>query len=315
MKTLDTRKGNMIRRGRHILGAVSLLAGALLAPAACGDETDVVQGSAVAFGTSSQALLAADLLSVNGKYTSCIDHADDDPWSLAIAGGAPLANAALVVVKDDTDCELTLVSLVTNIDDVDETMGSTPSIPLGTDFAVAASSFDVPIAFVANAALSSTDFAANFVLTILYSDDPATSGGNTGSSWVLVSGSASATSVDAPDYGVAIDLVITTNAEDVVQSATGDVDLTEGAVEGQTYVVVLGGGLVEYSAIDAAFVTALGALDVEPLPAAPIAIPASDFALGALDLTASPVRTLIIANTVEGVRAYQTFQITFNPAT
>ena len=71
--------------------------------------------------------------------------------------------------------------------------------------------------------------------------------------------------------------------------------------------MVAAAGLTSYAAIDAAYIA--GA-DVALTGSVPI----GDFSLVASDLTASQVRTLIVAAISNGVNSYQVFQITFSPA-
>jgi hypothetical protein len=117
-----------------------------------------------------------------------------------------------------------------------------------------------------------------------------------------------AQSVLAPDYLLSAGgLLVLTGIDGVVSSATGEAVLTAGGVTGQGYVVVEAGGLDTYAEIDAAFAAGTKhALVLE--------IPAADFTLVGTDLTATQVRTLIIANTQDGVASYEAFAITFRPA-
>ena len=118
-----------------------------------------------------------------------------------------------------------------------------------------------------------------------------------------------AQSVPAPDYLLSVSgLRVLTGVDGIVSSATGEAVLTAGGVTGKWYVVVEAGGLDWYAAIDAAF--AAGADH-----ALVLAIPAADFMLVGADLTATQVRTLIVANTRDGIASYQAFTITFHPAT
>ena len=79
-------------------------------------------------------------------------------------------------------------------------------------------------------------------------------------------------------------------------------------MDGQDYIVVAGAVGGTYAELDAAFAGGTTSALV-------LAIPAADFALVGTDLTANQVRTLIIANTQDGVASYEAFTITFHPAT
>ena len=119
---------------------------------------------------------------------------------------------------------------------------------------------------------------------------------------------ATSSAVPAPDYLLAVGgLIVRTDANDIVQSATGAAALTAGGVSGQRRVVVDAAGLRTYAELDGAYVAGAEA-------ALTTSIAAVDFALVGADLSATQVRTLIIANIAGGVRSYQAFQITFHPA-
>jgi hypothetical protein len=121
---------------------------------------------------------------------------------------------------------------------------------------------------------------------------------------VVVHSAAGSQLVAAPDYTLTVaGIVLMTDVDDVVQTATGTADLTAGLETGQTYVVVNAAGLFTYAAINVAYLTSSAALT--------LAVPVGDFALLGTDLTGTQVRTLIVANTSKGVRSYQAFQVTF----
>lgn len=293
-------------RAKH-LGSVAAILVGLLAQSACTNE-EVLQATAIAFDRTTGALSALELTSVNGTYgTGCRNHASTS-WSIEIAAGAILDNAPLSVVLNDDDCVLTLTSLHTDVAGPSGIITAAPAIVLATTYAAAASSFGE---FYANAKLDSDLFATDFVLTVLFSDDPALATASSTASLVEVLATAvTSGEVVAPDYTLDVSgLAVLTDAGDVVQSVTGTADLTEVLVTGQLYAVVEAAGLYTYAAIDAAFIAATQT-------ALTLTIPAADFTLVAADLTAgTTVRTLIVANTsTDGVASYQAFEITFHPA-
>jgi hypothetical protein len=117
-----------------------------------------------------------------------------------------------------------------------------------------------------------------------------------------------AESVPAPDYELSVaGIIVLTDAHNIVQSASGAVTLTAGTVTGQRYVVVEAAGLSTYAEMDGAY---LAGAD-EAITAG---IEAGRFALVGADLSIAQIRTLIIANISNGVRSYQSFEITFHPA-
>jgi hypothetical protein len=266
-----------------------------------GEET--VQAEALATNHTTQALTSGELDSVNGTYTGCTNRTGS--WSLEIAGGAALDNPVLSVILNDTACGLSMTELHTTAGVIAADPGP---LALTTSYAGAPPSFAVPIEFYANARLSAVDFAGDFVLSILYSDDPSLAAASNTASFQVAQSSATAQAVPAPDYTIdAAGLVLLTDVNNIIQSATGGADLIDGAVLGQTYVVVNAQGLSTYADLDSAY---LGGT-----PAAVTAtIPAVDFALVGSDLTTAQVRTLIIANISSGVASYEAFAITFNAA-
>jgi hypothetical protein len=148
------------------LGVVVALAGALLMPPGCHRET-AVQGSARVVDRTTRALSSGALLSVNGTYgAGCQDRAG--AWSVAVDGAAVLDHAALTVLTNDVACALTLTELHTT----SGLLAATPTLPLATSYPAAPAVFGSPVAFYASAKLSAVTFAADFVLTLLYSDDP-----------------------------------------------------------------------------------------------------------------------------------------------
>lgn len=263
-----------------------------------------VSGSIEAIDKREGTLLAADLESANGTYgAGCTDRTGS--WSVEIEIGATLDHDPLSVVLNDDGCVLTLTELRTT----SGVLAATPSISLGTSYKMSPSAFDDPAVYYANAKLDSVSFASDFVLTLLYSDNPDLATDDNTATFEVVEASAVGDSVSAPDYMIDPDgLNIIVDTDQIVVSATGSVGLTAGAVTGQNYVVVDAVGLDTYAELDAAFTgdtpAALGA-----------SIPAAKFNLVGEDLDVATKRTLIIANTEFGVASYQAFEITFHPAT
>jgi hypothetical protein len=298
-----------IANARH-LGSILTLVAALLTQVACmGAEDADAQGSAVALDRTTLALTTLELGSVNGTYgAGCRNHVGAS-WSLEIALGAPLDNDPLSVVLNDADCALTLTSLHTDVAGPAGIMMAVPPLDLSTTYAAAASSFGE---FYANAKLSSALFADDFVLTVLFSDDPAlATAANTASLASVLATAVTSGAVAAPDYTLDVDgLAVLTDAGDIVQSVSGTAALTEVLVAGQEYVVVAAAGLFTYAAIDAAYLAGTPAAITPTIPAAAFTL------VGATLTGGTTVRTLIVANTNagDGVASYQAFEVTFYPA-
>ncbi len=220
-----------------------------------------------------------------------------------------LDNPALSVVINDTDCVLFVTALRN-----DTLFSTSDSIQLDTSYRATAARFtngsDGSVLY-ANAELDAKTFAADFNVVVLYSNDPSLASGSNGAHYGTVESSATAGAVPAPDYDLDLSgIVVTTDVNNIVLTATGSATLfTDIGPAGQTYVVVSGGGLTAYGDIDAAYLSA-----TTPTAIGDGTIAASVFGLADSDLTTPQVDTLIIANTVAGVRSYQVFEITFNNA-
>ncbi len=287
----------------YSLSTIGALVCSLFVLPACGGE-ETVQAEAQAINRMTQALTIGELQSVNGTYTGCTNRTG--AWSLKIASGATLDNPVLSVLLNDAACVLSMTELHTTAGIIAADPGP---LLLTTSYTPTPPSFGLPIEFYANARLSAVDFAGDFVLSILYSDNPrVASASNTASFQEVVQASATAEAVPAPDYTIDVaGFFLVTDVNNIVQSATGGATLIDGTVLGQTYVVVNAQGLSTYAELDAAYRGGTPA-------AVTSTIAAGNFALVGSDLTATQVRTLIIANISSGVASYQAFAITFNPA-
>lgn len=282
--------------------SVSLLGLALLLPG-CADDDSSVSGQVETIDKRSGTLLSADLESANGTYgAGCTNRTGS--WSVGIEIGAVLDHTALSVVANNDACVLTLTELRTT----DGALTATPSITLTTSYKVTPSEFDDPVAFYGNAKMDSVSFASDFLITILYADDPDSATDDNTAEFEVTQASAEGDSVSAPNYTIDPDaLDVLADADQVVVSATGGVALTAGSVAGQTYVVADATGLDTYPELDAAYLAGTPA-------AIGASVPASAFTLSGEDLDTLPKRTLILANIESGVASYQAFEITFHPA-
>jgi hypothetical protein len=166
--------------------------------------------------------------------------------------------------------------------------------------------------FYANAKLSATGYGADFVISLLYSDDPSNASGAAVATLQAEVATATAASVPAPNYTISLaGIAIATDVNDVIYSQSGTASLTAGSQVGQTYIVSSASGLTTYAAIDAAY---LAGGTPKTIAAT---IPISDFGLvtNTTDLTGNTtVRSIIIANTVSGIRSYERIAVTFNAA-
>jgi hypothetical protein len=283
---------------------------------ASGAHNGTVSGHAEALDHSSHPLTIGGLLSVNGTYGAGCTNRASGSWSMEIASGATLDNAPLSVVQGNTGCTLTVTDLVTDAG----TRHATPAIGLTTSYQGTASSFAIagsnPIEFYANAKLSSVSFAADFMLTIEFSDDAAGATGSNTANFTSQSATATASAVPAPDYTIDLTgIVLQSDNADTVLSASGNAALANGAVRGQTYVVADGSIDTSFAAIDEAYTGGTPQTLVGSDAGPDMLIAVAAFSLVGTDLTSNQQRSLIVANTQDGVRGYEVFRITFHPAT
>jgi len=145
---------------------IHCVAGACVAIGASGCGNSVEQDQVVVVDTRSQALSALDVLSINGDYSGC--HGRTGSWSVALDSGAVLDHTALSVILNDVGCVLSLTELHTAVAGLD---AISPPLVLGLSFAPTASA--IPDSTDVNARLDRVDFAADFVITVVFSDDPA----------------------------------------------------------------------------------------------------------------------------------------------
>ncbi len=156
----------LLQRTPSSLGAV-IAAVALVALTGCPREA--ARGSTATFDRTAQALLSSELLSINGTYgLGCVDRSGG--WSIEVADGAVLDYPSLSVALKNTGCALTLTEQRTT----DGLVEATTPMLLTASYAATATAFGDPVAFYANAKLSSTSFDGDFVVTLRYSDDPHT---------------------------------------------------------------------------------------------------------------------------------------------
>jgi hypothetical protein len=274
---------------------------------------DSVNPHGVVIDRSTHALTSGDLQFVNGTFTNCTSRSGS--WSLSLGGGATMDHPALSVVKNDTACELTLTSLVAGDSQSPVEYFATPEIAMDGSFKSSASRFAIttgsgdPVIFYANAKLSAVSFAADFDMTIKYSDDPSAASGSNTAGFAVSTASAIAESVPAPDYTVTMTTMsLETDAAKIVQdSVTGYAQLNAGSAAGQTWIVTDTLATSSYADVDGAYLAGTPAA----MPALN-RIPAAAFDLVGVDLSTPATRFLVIANTSDGVRSYEVVTITFN---
>lgn len=287
-----------------------VLACAATAVAGCAGDEEAVHPSVQIVARSSSALTSSAISAINGSYTNCLERSGS--WSLHVSGNDPLDHDPLTVIMNDSNCQLAITEIVASGHFVPN-----QALALTTTYAPSAASFAPsgggPVAFLANGKLDVGGFGSNFQISILYSDDLASSNvGDVGSSWATVEGSTQTILVPAPDYTINMvsgGFSFKSDALKVVQATSGNVVLTAGTTTGSAYVVDNGtlSNVPTYASVAAAYQLgsehALGGGNPQ--------VPAAHFNLNGVNLTSPVVRTLIVSRTVNGVKAYQLFKITF----
>ncbi len=292
----------ILKNVRAFVGVSSVLAlaaSSFACSAHGGDE--LVQARVETVDRTHQALSTGALKWANGTYGAACQSHRGESWSARISGTDPMDNQALSVVKNDTACVLTLTSLV-----ADAAYLAAPSIDMTDTYADAGSSFAVQdgnIAFYANAELSSTSFASDFTMTILFSDDLRSVSPSVTATYASVSGSASESQVPSPQYSLDFSgITLQTDIAGNVEAATGSVAVTALGQTGESYVINNNQSLGStFADVDAAY------------SASSPATLGATIGMGAFGLTQlSSVRNLIISHTESGVTSYEVIRITFN---
>jgi len=298
----------MSTRNRTAATIAAMTAACVTGCSSSQSSPDVVKPQVVVVDRSTHSLTSGSLLAIDGTYgAGCTQRSG--AWSIAIQPGATLDNPALSVVRNNTGCVLTLTGLV-----ADALYTGTPSIAMTDAYQTSASAFASgggAVAFYANAKLDSLGFATDFVVTVLFSDNSSrATGGNTATATTSQS-SATSQQVQAPNYTIdASSIAVATDNANIVQTATGLAQLTDGTATGEAYVVDLGTLPLSptYAEVDAAYLagTAVAITGADP------SIDAASFDLVGLDLSTPQVRTVIVSHTESGVRSYELLVVTFN---
>lgn len=304
----------MFKRSRADLSrmvGIAVMAGLGACASACDDAGDAgptVDPIVVVTDRTTASTLGA-LSAAHGSYGSaCIGRSGD--WSVAVDPRATLLHPPLSVAMGNEACVLTLNSLTTDRD-----YGAAVPIAMTAEDRKENVAFealpDAPI-FCGNAHLAPIAFDRNFVISLLAVDVGALGLCVQPPGADVVTSTALADSVPAPNYLLDLSsLQVATDDRDVVQTATGAAELTAGSVIGQDYVVLVAlAPKPTYADIDAAVHSAARTSLVGQAPQ----IDAGRFGLVGIDLATSPVRYLIVANTAHAVPSYQVFALTFHAA-
>lgn len=278
--------------------------------------TDAVQGSAQLVDRVSSVLTMDSLRAIDGRYgEGCVGGVGS--WTIAMNGYALVAGEApLTVARNDTACELSVTGVRAGAAVTPQAFETDAPFVLADTFpqtgvafaAVGAASTEFYATFRITPDLS---FADDFVVQMIYSDDVHETDLDLNTTFDVVSATATASVVPAPDGTLSLGaLRVAVDAHNIVLSATGTATFTHGAQPGESYTIDAGTLDPEpsFASVDAAFNRA-GVVPV-PLTAPTTVIAAADFTLVGLDVTTPQRRDVIVVHAEEGVPSYQLFQIT-----
>lgn len=291
----------------------------LLSQWSCGPQQTKFLGDR---DSNSGALFIAPVNAANGTYgTGCKNpsssgyHAATDAWSLAVGSyNGSLTNSLLSVVRNNSACQLTLVSILVGT----STFTPSSTFVIGSSYQGSDLLFTDGAngAFYGNAKIGDATYAsATDTLTI-----KTTAAVNTVTSNIVYMNSALYQAVftaTAPLYTADTSgLVVQVNSSNVVTNVSGSVALTAVGQTGQHYVVdaTLGDGapdnpITSGTEMAAKVQSAYGAGTPVAIATAPAA---SAFTLSGVDLSTPKKRTIIVANLSGGNTSYEAITITFS---
>lgn len=278
------------------LGKPALLACAL-ALAACGKSRSKgpADPTATLIDHRSETSPDTSITALIGVYgEGCADPLGEWSLSLGVATQALGDYRPLVVDQDDDDCILSIVA-VTTVDG--HVLSAETPIVLDGSYLDEPVGFGMPPVFFGNAKIDLSSGRAPDLFFVfsdqkeLAFDEP-------------VSVAFQNESVPAPDYVVDLsNLTIQTDAANLVEASFGFITLRPNQTPGEGYALVRG-RLDSYDELDRAYQQS------RPIQTH---LAAAELELLGTDLDTPQVRTLIVANVVDGIRSYQAFALTFRP--
>jgi hypothetical protein len=314
----------IVRNSRvRLLASLALLVPCALAAAggstACsadnaGDD-GMVRANVAVIGQSRQAL-STSVASIAGTYSGdCGGHTNGDAWVVNVNGSV---TTNLSVQKNDSDCDLAVTHVYLGTTGYQPFVSGTASpIALATSYPGSGKAFRSasgdPIKFYANAMITSLSFATDFQITVNLSDDPTSAdAGTKNAAFQMQVGTATQSNVLPPSYSVDFSsMTIQKDNGNLVDSTADYATLTLTGQAGQDYAVYAGAydSTTPLATLEGLFT---GATYMGSLPD-PLHLPAADFTLDGLDLDNSPIRSIVIRNTVNGVSSFQIISVTFIP--
>lgn len=262
-------------------------------------------------GMRPQVVLQDDRATTDTQVVPVVIHGSYGPlcegragtWSLALddTPADALAHPALSFDAADQDCALNILTIGTSDGGVHPAQGALLSFAYGW----------VPVAFGEPAVVAldirlDQSGASDAVRLTLVLSDVGGARITPNARSESYPGTSRGAAVASPDYVLDLHaLRLQTDAHDVVVSVQGGISVLAQVVRGAGYAVAHDAPQ-SYDAVHAAYARASSPLGDW--------IPASALALLGADLSTPAVRTVIIANVVSGVPAYQAVAITFAPA-
>lgn len=292
--------------GSMLLGAASLTA--------CGGP-QAHQAAVQLVDHTKTPLSFGALNEINGTYgAQCSQRAGQ--WSTAIGGYVgTLDNAQLSVLDDDVNCVLSVDSVLIGTD----TFLPMSSFSLTDSYRNTAVAFkksgSSEVAFYANFKLNDPTYQSAILISLVYSDDAdLASAGSSQATYRVHSASSTQGTTPPPDYVAdSTSVAVETNINQSILSVVGSVDLTDGSVTGQKYVILTSdlGSSPSFDTINTAFEagTAVAISGSNP------SIDAADLGLVGASLAGGAItRTILVQNSANGVVAYQVLKLTIEPS-
>jgi hypothetical protein len=266
----------------------------------------------------SSALTIDTIMAVKGTYGAACSQRTGT-WAIALNGYKFVTGETqLTVVTNDVGCVLSVTGVKAGALATPQTFQPATPIVLSASFPAQGVPFLLSGAgaaqFYANFRVQpDLTFATDFAVQMVYSDNVKETDLSITAGFVVVTGSATAALVPAPNGTLSLAaLDIRIDAKNIIKSVAGGVTLTQGLVVGESYVVDFDtmGSDPTYAAIDAVF-NSVGKTRVA-LAGASQLIPVAELNMLALDLSTPKRRNVIVANIDSGVKSYELFQITVN---
>lgn len=279
-------------------------------------ENAFVSSEAVAVEKLFGSLAVDSVLKIGGIYgAGCADRVGR--WAIALNGYTFVGGEKqLTVLKGDVGCILSVDEVKAGPTYAPELYLPDAPIPLTAAYAEIGSPLRIdgaglPAVYVNFRVLPNLSFETDFVVEMVYSSDINNTDLSIITGYAVTEGLATASGIAPPNASlVPGGIHVVVDSENIVKSAYGTAMLNQGTIVAEWYVVHAGslGPLFTYGEVDSAF-NLPGNTRVALLGASR-EIPATEFMLEGIDLTLPQVRSVIVANTENGINSYQIFTVT-----